>query len=77
MSSRFIMAKQKRKLAPAEKCEKRRKQEEYMTIFINGKQKRIKRPSAIAGMDVNAFMRLNADPIYLHQNEIWEYIDEG
>jgi hypothetical protein len=71
------MAKQKRKLTPAEKCEKRRRQEEYMAIFINGKQKRVKRPPAIDGMDVDAFMRLNADPIYLHQNEMWEYIDEG
>lgn len=77
MSSRFIMAKQKRKLTPAEKCEKRRRQREYMTIFINGKQKRVKRPPTIDGMDVDAFMRLNADPIYLHQNEMWESIDEG
>jgi hypothetical protein len=46
-----------------------------MTVFINGKQKRVKRPPAIDGMDVDAFMRLNADPIYLHQTEMWEYID--
>jgi hypothetical protein len=47
-----------------------------MTIFINGKQKRVKRPPTIGGMDVDAFIRLNADPIWLHQNEMWEYIDE-
>ncbi len=47
-----------------------------MTIFINGKQKRVNRPPTIDGMDVDAFIRLNADPIWLHQNGMWEYIDE-
>ncbi len=45
-----------------------------MTIFINGKQKRVKRPPAIDGMDVDEFTCRNADPIWLHQNEMWEYI---
>ena len=69
------MAKPKRKLTAAEKAEKRRRKKEYMTIFINGKQKRIKRPPTIDGMDVDEFIRRNADPIWLHQNEMWEYID--
>jgi len=49
-----------------------------MTIFINGKQKRVKRPPTINGTDVNEFIYRNADPIWLHQNEMWEYmtIDE-
>lgn len=47
-----------------------------MTIFINGKQKRVKRPSTIGGMDVDEFIRRNADPVWLHQNEMWEYIDD-
>lgn len=47
-----------------------------MTIFINGKQKRVKRPPTIEGMDPDEFIRLNADPVWLHQNEMWEYIDE-
>ena len=38
------MEKRKRKLTSTEKAEKKRRQKEYMTIFINGKQKRIKRP---------------------------------
>ena len=46
-----------------------------MTIFINGKQKRVKRPPTIDGMDVDEFIRRNADPIWLHQNEMWEYIE--
>lgn len=66
------MPKQKRKLTAAEKAEKKRRQEEYMTIFINGKQKRVKRPPKIDGLDVDEFIRRNADPIWLHQNEMWE-----
>lgn len=71
------MSKRKRKKTLAEKAEKKRRQKEYMTIFINGKQKRIKRPPTIDGMNVDEFIRRNADPIWLHQNEMWEYmIDE-
>jgi len=64
----------KRKLTAAEKAEKKRRRAEYMTIFINGKQKRVKRPSTIDGMDADEFIRRNADPIWLHQNEMWEYM---
>ena len=70
------MAKQKRKLTPAQKAAKKKRQKEYMTIFINGKQKRVKKPPTIDGMDVDDFIRKNADQIWLHQNEMWEYIDE-
>jgi hypothetical protein len=70
--------KRKRKLTSAEKGVKTSRQKEYMTIFISGKQKRVKRPPTIDGMDVNEFIYRNADPIWLHQNEMWEYmtIDE-
>lgn len=70
---------QKEKLTAAEKAAKKRRQEEYMTIFINGKQKRVKRPQTIDGMSVEEFIQRNADPIWLHQNEMWEYMteDEG
>ena len=71
-----IMAKRKRKLTAAEKAEKKQRQKEYMTIFVNGKQKRVKRPLTIDGIDVNEFIRRNADPIWLHQNEMWEYITD-
>ena len=70
------MAKQKRKLTSAEKAEKRRRRKEYMTIFVNGKQKRVKRPPTVDGIPVDEFIRNNADPIWLHQNEMWEYMDE-
>lgn len=66
----------KRKLTPVEKRAKKKRQQEYMTIFVNGKQKRVKRPPTIDGIPVDEFIRNNADPIWLHQNEMWEYIEE-
>jgi len=68
------MGKPKRKLSAKEKAEKRRRRKEYMTIFVNGKQKRVKRPETIDGMEVDEFILRNADPIWLHQNEMWEYV---
>ncbi|MFH2045086.1 MAG: hypothetical protein ABIK92_08055 [Pseudomonadota bacterium] len=70
------MAKLKRKLSAAEKTEKKHHRKEYMTIFINGKQKQVKRPITTDGMDVDEFIRRNADPIWLHQNKMWEYITD-
>ena len=70
------MAKQKRKLTPAEKRAKARRRAEFMTIFVNGKQKSVRRPVLVEGMDPDEFIRRNADPIWLHQNEMWEYISE-
>jgi hypothetical protein len=68
------MKKTKRKRTAAEKAARRRRREEYMTIFIGGKQKRVKRPPTVEGMDVDEFIRRNADPIWLHQNEMWEVL---
>ena len=48
-----------------------------MFIFINGKQKRVRRPQTIDGMSIDEFIRRNADPIWLHQNEMWEYMKEA
>ena len=45
-----------------------------MTIFINGKQKRVPRPRMIEGMTEDEFIAKNADPIWLHQNELWEFM---
>ena len=71
------MTKRKRNLTVTEKAEKKRRQKEYMTIFINGKQKRVKRTPTIDGINVDEYIQRNADPIWLHQNEMWEYmIDE-
>ena len=77
MLLRTQMARQKNKLTLEQKAAKKKRQEEYMTVFMNGKQKRIKRPPKIDGMDVEEFIRRNADPIWLQQNEMWEYIDQN
>ena len=72
------MDKKKRKLTTAKKAEKKRRCKEYMTIFVRGKQKRVKRPPIIDGLDVDDFIRRYADPIWLHQIEMWEYMmDDG
>ena len=47
-----------------------------MTIFINGKQVRVPRPPLTSGLDVDDFIARNADPIWLHQNELWEVLAE-
>jgi uncharacterized protein YnzC (UPF0291/DUF896 family) len=70
----FEMAKRKHKLTPQEKAEKKRRRREYMTIFLRGKQKRVKRPPTVDGMDIDEFIRRNADALWYHQNEMWEYI---
>lgn len=69
------MAKQKRKLTRAEKAEKARRKAEFMTVFVNGKQKRVRRPALIEGMDPDEFIKRNADPVWLHQKGMWEHID--
>jgi hypothetical protein len=68
------MARGKRKLTAKEKAEKRRRRRDYMTVFVNGKQKRVKREPTIEGMSADEFIRRNADPIWLHQNEMWEFM---
>ena len=70
------MGKRKRRLTPAEKEEKARCQREYMTIFINGKQKRVKRPPTVDGVPVDEFIRDNADPIWLLQNGMYEELHQ-
>ncbi len=47
-----------------------------MTIFMNGKQVRVRRPPTIDGLPVEEFCRQNADPIWLHQHGYWEILHE-
>ena len=56
----------KRKLTPAEKAQKKKRQTEYMTILVNGKQKQVKRLPTIDGIDLEDFIRENTDPVRLH-----------
>ena len=71
------MAKPKKKLTNAQKRARKNakaeRQKKYKWVFMNGKQVRVKRPPMIDGMDADEFIRQNADPIWLHQNEMWEY----
>ena len=67
------MAKPKRKLTAAQKSEKA----QFMTIFINGKQKRVRRPILIDGLEPDEFYLRNADVIALQQDGRWESIAEA
>ena len=62
----------KRRGTTAEKRARRERKERFMTIFINGKQKKVPRPLLVEGLPVDEFLARNADPIWLHQNELWE-----
>ena len=64
----------KRKRTAAEKRARRERKQRFMTICINGKQKRVPRPPLIEGLSVDEFLARNADPIWLHQNELWEFM---
>lgn len=64
----------KRKLTKEEKRQKKARKAASMTIFVNGRQKRVRRPPLIDDMSVDEFIKRNADPLWLHQNEMWELI---
>ena len=64
----------KRKTA-AEKRVRRERKKSFMTVFIGGKQKRVARPPQIDGLSVEDFLERNADPIWLHQNGLWEFME--
>jgi len=72
------MPKVKKKLTTAQKRARKKakaeRQKKYMWVFMNGKQVRVKRPPTIEGIDVDEYIQQNADSIWLHQNEMWEYI---
>jgi predicted RNase H-like HicB family nuclease len=69
------VGKRKRRLTAAEKAAKKRRKAEFQTVFINGKQKRVRRPPTIDGMSVDEFIRRNADLIFLHEHEMWELME--
>ena len=62
----------KRKRTAAEKRARRERKKNFMIIFINGKQKWVPRPPLIEGLPVDEFIDRHADPIWLHQNDLWE-----
>lgn len=62
--------------APAKRRARRDRKRNYQTIFINGKQKQVPRELLIDGMTIDEFILANADPIWLHQNEMWELLKD-
>lgn len=50
--------------------------EKYEWVFLNGKQKRIERAPTIEGTPAEDFIRRNANPIWLLQNEMYEELHE-
>lgn len=75
------MPKVKKKLTAAQKKAKKEakieRQKKYMWVSVNGKQVRVKRPSTIDGVPKDEWIEQNADPIWLHQNEMWEVLHAG
>ncbi|MEC8011359.1 MAG: hypothetical protein VX185_11415 [Pseudomonadota bacterium] len=73
------MAKIKKKLTVEQKRIKKeakaKRQKEYIWVFINGKQVRVKRPLTIDDIPEDEWLEQNADPIWLHQNEMWDVLD--
>lgn len=66
--------KPKRKLTAAEKAAKARHKAQFMTIFLNGRQRQVRRPEYLEGQTAHEFIGRNADCLWLHQNEMWELI---
>lgn len=70
------MAKPKKKLTAAQRAAKKQRKEDFMTVFMTGKQVRVRRLPTIDGMDEEEFIRQNADPIWLHQHGYHEILHE-
>jgi hypothetical protein len=70
------MKKPKRKRSASERRARRERNKNFATVFINGKQKRVRRPPEIDGLSVGEFLQRNADPIWLHRNGLWELMGE-
>lgn len=67
--------KPKKRLTAAQRRDKKRRKAEFMIVFINGKQKRVRRPETFEGLPADEFIHRNADPIWLHQHGYWELLD--
>jgi hypothetical protein len=71
------MPKKKRKLTAAERAAKKKRREDYQTVFVRGKMKRVRRPPMIDGLSLDDFIRQNADPNFLHQEGMWWGLEES
>jgi hypothetical protein len=68
------MTKPRRKLTAAERRARRDLKKKCRTIFVNGIQKRVPWEPTIDGIPVDEFTAQNADPLWLHQIGMWEYL---
>lgn len=62
----------RRKLTAAEKAARTLCRQQFQTVFVGGKMKRVRRPPMIDGLSVEEFLARNADPLWLHQNGMWD-----
>ena len=62
----------KKKLTLEQKAAKKKRKAEWMMIVIRGKQKWVRRPAMIDGMEVERFIERNADDVWLLQAERYE-----
>jgi hypothetical protein len=67
----------KRKLTAAERRARRERNRNYVMVFVGGKQKRVPREPMVEGLPVDEFIARNADPIWLHQDELWELMPDA
>jgi hypothetical protein len=65
----------KKKLTAAQKAEKKRRKAEWQTIFIRGKQVRVRRPEMIDGVPVEEFIENNACDIWLMEHGYYALLD--
>jgi hypothetical protein len=65
----------KRQITSREIADRKLRRLESLSVFMNGKQKRSRRPAMVEGIESDEFIRRNADPIWVHQNEMWELIE--
>lgn len=64
----------RKSLAPAKRRARRAKGSRYEMVFVNGKQKWVSPEPLIDGLTIDEFIAEHADPIWLHQNEMWELL---
>jgi len=64
----------KRRRTAAENRARRERKKKFMTIFINGRQKRVPCPPLIDGLPGEEFIARNADRIWSHENGLWEFM---
>lgn len=66
--------KPKRKLTAAERRKRKEWRAAHQMIFINGKQRWVRRPPLIDGIDAELFYERNATPIEMHQDGRWDLL---